>query len=122
MTTIEKTIISNLLNDEEYLRKVSPHLKVEYFKDRVEALFVQKTLDFFIKYNEVPNRKTLAIELAKTKPNQEDSIEISNILREVNFKTENQEWLLTETEKFCKQQAIYGAILDSCDIIEGKNS
>ena len=61
---IEKSILCNLINKENYIRKVSPFLKLEYFEDRAEKILLQEILKFFSKFNTLPNSKILNIELA----------------------------------------------------------
>jgi replicative DNA helicase len=118
---LEKTILSNLIHQEEYCRKVVPFIKPEYFSDQFERLVAEELLSFFTQYNKPASLDILAIQIGKRKlhPDQIDGIE--KYINTLDFKTENEDWLLSNTESFCKKQAVYNAIIDSFEIIEGKN-
>lgn len=118
---LEKTILSNLIHNEEYCRKVVPFLKVEYFADPYERIVAQELLTFFTDYNKPASLDILAIQLGKRKLHKDQIEGIEKYINDLTFKTENEEWLLKNTEGFCKKQAVYNAIIDSFEIIEGKN-
>lgn len=119
---IEKTILSNLLNNEEYCRKVVPFVKAEYFQDHFERVIADELLTFFNTYNKPASLEILAIQLGNRKNLSETQLEgLEKYINELTYKTDNEEWLLTNTEKFCKQRAVTNAILDAFDIIEGKD-
>lgn len=120
--TIEKTILSNLINNEDYCRKVVPFLKKEYFLDPYENVIADELLTFFNKYNTPASINALAIQLPNSKGiNSSDIASVESYINELTFLTENDEWLLEHTEKFCKERALQNAILDAFDIIEGKD-
>lgn len=121
MSKIEKTILSNLIHNEEYCRKVVPFLKSEYFADHYENVIADELLTFFNTYNKPASLDILAIQLGKRKLNQDQLKDIERYINELSFKTDNNEWLLSESEKFCKNRAVTNAILDAFDIIEGKD-
>lgn len=121
MHKIETTILSNLVNSEEYCRKVVPFLKKEYFADTTEAVLAEELISFFNAYNKPPSLDILAIQLGKKKLNKEEVKHLETKLNDLTFATENQDWLLGETEAFCKQRAVTNAILDAFDIIEGRD-
>ena len=119
---IETTILTNLIFDAEYTRKVIPFLKAEYFTDFNEKT-IFKTIDKYIeKYKSPPDLEALTIDIQKVSLNEEQYKTIQEYLTNLSFtaKVENQ-WLLDETEKFCKDKAIYNAILDGIHIIDGKS-
>lgn len=118
---LEKTILSNLIHQEEYCRKVVPFIKPEYFNDQFERIVAEELLSFFTQYNKPASLDILAIQIGKRKlhPDQIDGIE--KYINTLDFRTENEDWLLSNTETFCKKQAVYNAIIDSFEIIEGKN-
>jgi replicative DNA helicase len=120
--TLEKTILSNLINNEEYCRKVVPHLKKEYFADRKDAMIASLVVSFFTKYNKTASTEILAIEIANLKGLTDKEVpEYTEYLQSLNTQEKNQEWLLEQTEQFCKDRAVYNAILASIKIIEGKD-
>ena len=123
MTDIEKLILHNLLKNETYARKVTPFLKREYFHDR-SIRFVFETIHEFIqKYNNLPTKEALYIILDKNKTVTQDELKrISNIVEDISTSKESCdiEWLVNETESFCKEKAVYNAIMESIQIIDGK--
>jgi len=123
MTDIENIILHNLIKNETYSRKVTPFIQREYFHDR-SLRFVYETIhDFIIKYNNLPTKEALYIILDKNKSiTQEEMKRISNIVEEISANKEqcDAEWLMVETENFCKEKAVYNAIMESIQIIDGK--
>jgi replicative DNA helicase len=121
LATIEKTILSNLIHNEEFSRKVVPFLKKEYFLDPYENHIADELLTFFNKYNKPASLDILAIQLSNREKIGNEIANLESYINELTFITENNEWLLEHTEKFCKERALQNAILDSFDIIEGKD-
>jgi replicative DNA helicase len=110
------------MHNEEYCRKVVPFLKTEYFSDHFEKVVAQELLSFFTEYNQPASLDILAIQLGKRKDLRgEQLVACEKYINELTFKTDNDEWLYKNTESFCKKQAIYNAIIDSFEIIEGKD-
>ena len=119
---IESTIISNLLNNEEYARKVIVFLKDEYFMDATEKVVFSEIQKFWIKYNNVPSKEALQIAIEEKDDISSTIYEESQALIKGLGETDsNKEWLLDETEKFCKDKAVYNAIMESIEIIDGKH-
>ena len=123
MTDVEKLILHNLLKNETYARKVTPFLKREYFHDRGLRFVFETVHEFIIKYNNLPTKEAIYIILDKNKSiNQEEMKRITNYVEEISNSKENVdfEWLMAETETFCKDKAVYNAIMESIQIIDGK--
>jgi replicative DNA helicase len=119
---IEKSILSNLIHNEEYCRKVVPFLKKDYFADRREAILASQLIEFFNAYNKPASAEILAIEIGNRKDLSDKEIpEFETYINELTSKETNVEWLLGQTEKFCKERAVYNSILASIKIIEGKD-
>ena len=119
---IESTIISNLLNNEEYARKVIVFLKDEYFMDATEKVVFSEIQKFWTKYNNVPSKEALQIAIEEKDDISSTIYEESQALIKGLGETDsNKEWLLDETEKFCKDKAVYNAIMESIEIIDGKH-
>ena len=121
MSKIEKTILSNLIHNEEFCRKAVPFLKAEYFADHYENVIADELLTFFNEYNKPASLDILAIQLGKRKLSPDQIKDVEKYINDLTFRTDNEEWLLTHTEKFCKNRAVTNAILDAFDIIEGKD-
>ena len=119
---LETLILSSLLHDEEYLRKVLPFVKEEYFSDWAEKKVYAQVNTFVESYNSPPSKEALTIVFQDCKTLSEDEfsriIEVINGIEKVDH---NREWLLDETEKFCKNKAVYNAIVQSIQIIDGKD-
>ena len=118
---IENTILSNLVHNEEYCRKVLPFLKKRYFTERKEAIVFEEINKFFETYNKPVTQEILAIEVNNRKDISDTDLKDQQQLIGGLIKQDtNEEWLLNETETFCKKKAVYNAILDSIGIIDGK--
>lgn len=119
---IEKKILSNLISDEQYCRKVVPFIKKQYFSDRKEAILSEEIIKFFNKYNKPITKEILSIEVGNRKDlNDKELIEINEYINSFSEEKVNEDWLLTNTEKFCKDRAVYNAILSSIKIIDGND-
>lgn len=122
MSRIETTILSNLLYSEEYSRKVIPFLKKEYFSDRAEGIVSEEIFKFFENFNELATPEILSIEISNRRDiNESELIDAQALVGSFEQTPINTAWLLDETEAFCKQRAVYIAILESIQIIEGKD-
>lgn len=118
---IERVILNNLLNSDEYTRKVLPFLKEEYFHDDSEKVVFKIVHDFIIKYNTIPTSDIITLEINALRGLTDDRIiSINEILTEINKKTEtpNEQWLIDNTEQFCQDKALYNAIMKSIDIMK----
>lgn len=120
---IETAILSNLISNEEYSRKVLPHLKKEYFQDRKETIVYSIISKFFDEYNKPASKEIISIELGNTRGISDKELsEYTDYVNHLVKDDTNIEWLVNETEKFCKDRAVYNAILESIKIIDGKNA
>ncbi len=120
---IETIILKNLILNEEYTRKTIPFIKEQYFQDGVEKIIFKSIFDYIEKYNSNPTNEVLFIELEKTSFNEEQYNAAVNYLESEITKESDakQQWLLDETEQWCKDKAIYNAVLDGIHIIDGKD-
>ena len=119
---IERTILSNLLTNEDFVRKVMPFLRPEYFHDTSEKLLYTSIASSVAKYNKLPSTEQIVIDMNTQhnipEPEFKSAVDILNTLDTQN--TDN-EWLTDATEKFCQDKAIYNAIAEGIQIIEGKD-
>ena len=119
---IEQQILSNLIHDEHYCRKVIPFLKREYFGDRKESVIVKEIIEFFNKYNKPLTQDILAIEVSNANGVTDKEVaDIGEYIKTLNSAPVNTDWLMESTEKFCKDRAVYLAIMGSIKIFEGKD-
>lgn len=121
-TKIENVILSNLVTDEEYMRKVVPFLKRDYFSDNNERVVYEKVTNFIQEYNACPSKDALVIAIQNDKNLTEEQYnEVFEIIYNINPTEHNRDWLYKETEKFCKDKAVYNAILSSVAILDGRD-
>ena len=120
--TIERTTLSNLIFKESYARKVLPFIKPEYFSNRHERVVFEEINKFMEKYGNQPTKEALSIELDNRKDlNEEEFKSVLNIVETLSDAEVDMQWLVDTTEKFCKDKAVYNAILSGIQIIEGKD-
>ena len=114
---IQQTILRNLLSNEDYLRKVIPFLKKEYFEGEHKIVF-NEIVSFVNKYNKLPTKESITVDMTTA-----GTLEPVSGLVDIVFTPEpvNEEWLLNSTEKWCQDRAIYLAIMESINVIDGKN-
>ena len=121
-TKIEKVILQNLANDDVFMRKVIPFLKRDYFIDSNEKIVYDKIKNFIDEYNVIPTKDALVIASQNDKSLNEDQYkEVVELIHDLEPTDHNKDWLYKETEKFCKDKAIYNAILQSISIIDGRD-
>ena len=111
-------ILKNLLHHEEFARRVIPFLKEEYFHDKSESIVFVEIKNFIIKYNSIPTKEAIEISINKSKSlNEEEYKSIGRIMDSIGTcEEQNYQWLLDETEKFCKDKSVYNAIMESIHI------
>ena len=117
---IEDTILSHLIYDEEYTRKVIAFLKPEYFTDNKHKTTYIAISDYIMKYNSCPSIEALKIEIGSTTGLNETSYyDVAEYIAELkNDDQTSTQWLLDNTEKFCQDKALYNAIMESITIID----
>ena len=122
MTNLEQTILRNILTDEDYMRKVLPFIKPDYFEGVYRILF-REAGKFVGKYNKLPTAESFKIELDQSdKLTSEQYTMAVDILPQLFSKEQiDNQWLLDTTEKWCQDRAIYNAIMESISIIDGKH-
>lgn len=119
---IEEKILSSLVYDEEYCRKVAPFIKAEYFQDRAEKILSEEILEFFAKYNKPPTKEVLKITFNEREGISQDELKyVNEIIERLSDEPINKDWMIENSEKFCQDKALYNAILNSIKIIEGRD-
>ena len=122
---LEQTILKNLIYNEEYLRKVLPFLKSEYFTDRTDKTLYHEIASFTESYNSPPTIESLVLAVKERRNLTDDEVEkCETYLQEIS-KTKDEEskvqWLIDKTEQFCQEKAIYNAVLGAISILDGKD-
>lgn len=121
---IQTTILRNLINNDEFTRKVIPFIRKEYFESDHRLIFDQ-VICFVDKYNKLPTPEALEIELSSLDVNDALLVDASTVLNGIRATKDNAvdtDWLVDETERWCQDRAIHLAIMESINIIEGKHN
>ena len=122
MEKVEFLVLKNLLNNEEYLRKVVPFLKKDYFEESKYQVVFEEIFSFANEYNEPPTKEILSIEVEKRKDLNQDSLkDILHLIDCLDDYPVEYEWLVSTTEKWCRDRAIYLALLESISIADGQD-
>ena len=117
---IEEIILRNLICNEQYYRKVVPFIKADYFQEYNEKILFEEIADFAAKYDKVPTKEVLTINLQSrgdlTEETFKDTLSGLNSLSDdwIDY-----DWLLDATEKWCQDKAIYNALMQSIKIADG---
>ena len=120
----EQLILTNLIKNELYMRKVIPFLKPEYLSESHERKLFEEIKNFILKYNTQPSISALVLSAKEsTKLSENELNKTLDSLKEIGSDNSEQklEWLLDTTEKFCQEKAIYNGIMDSIQILDGKD-
>jgi replicative DNA helicase len=117
---IENVIFGNLVNNEEYARKVIPFLKSDYFTDNVDRTIYELIEEYVGKYSKFPTKEALAIDLGNKGGLSDEQFKSAETLIGDLTKSEDREidWLIDSTEKFCKDKALYNALMESIKLVD----
>ena len=122
MDKVEFLILRNLLHNEEYVRKVIPFIKAEYFEDPNQKIVFQEILSFVEEYNQPTTKEVLCIEVEKRKDVNEDSFkQLIHLIECLDDVPVEFGWLVNTTEKWCRDRAIYLALMESIHIADGED-
>lgn len=120
---LEQTILSNLLYNDEYCRKVFPYIKDEYFDDEELRKIFTTYASYVNTYKQAPSAEALKISLDARKDLNEEGFK--KVIQTVDsFTTDpntNQEWLIEQTEKFCQDKDLYNSIRRAILILDGQD-
>ena len=122
MDRVETTILRNMIHDEDYLRKVLPFIQPEYFNDHKDRVVFEEIAKFVVKYDKPASQEILRIEVENrsdvTDTEFKDTIELISSL---DLHETNKAWLVDTTEKWCRDRAIYLALMKSIKIADGQD-
>jgi len=120
MQEIETIILKSLTNNEVFLRKALPHIKKEYFEKQHQAVY-DIFLKFVTKYNKLPTPAILEIEFKESEyTNRPIANDTLALIRELSNDNDVElDWLIESTEKWCKDRAVYLALMESISIVDG---
>ena len=122
MERVPLTILKNLIHSEEYSRKVLPFVLPEYFEEKTDRVVFEEISNFLKAYDTLPTKEVLHIELEKRTDLSQDEFSLSDQLVSSLDKVDSEEqWMLDTTEKWCKERAIYLALMESIKIADGQD-
>jgi replicative DNA helicase len=122
MERIETTILRNLIFNEDYSRKVIPFIQPDYFEQKSEKIIFEEIVQFIVKYGSAITIEALNIEVEnRTDLNETEIKEIRDVNNSLNDNVVDKQWLLDTTEKWCRDRAIYLALMESIHIADGNN-
>jgi replicative DNA helicase len=122
MEKIETTILRNLLFNNEYCRKVLPFIKTQYFENFHEKIVFEEICKFIVSYEELATKEVLLIETEKRTDITEDTYKtICEYVSKLDNQHVDLEWIIDTTEKWCRDRAIYLALMESIKIADGQD-
>ena len=122
MSKVENLVIKNLLLDEEYVRKAMPFIKAEYFSELLEKNLYNVINKYFTEYNALPTKEALEIEVGQLgNISDEQHRQTIQYIRDIDDEKSEYDWILDTTENWCKERAIYLALMESIKIAEGND-
>jgi replicative DNA helicase len=122
MDKVEFLILRNLLYNEKYARKVIPFIKDEYFEDNNQRIVFQEILNFINQYNKLATKEVLAIEIEKRSDINDTTVkEILHLVDCLDDVPVELDWLVNTSEKWCRDRAIYLALMEAIQVADGKD-
>jgi replicative DNA helicase len=122
MDKVEILILRNLIYNEEYLRKAIPFIKADYFEDSNQKIIFEEIFTFVQEYNKQASKEVLSIEIEKRQDINDSSFkEVIGLLSSIEDSPSEFEWLVNTTEKWCRDRAIYLALMESIHIADGND-
>ena len=119
LDSVEVLVLRNLLYNEEYLRKVVPFIKAEYFEDPNQKIVFEEILKFVQEYNKPATQEILCIDIEKRSDiNDTQFQEITKLISYLADDPTDFEWLVNTTEKWCRERAIYLALMESIQLAD----
>ena len=123
MEKVEFLVLKNLLHNEDFLRKCIPFIKPDYFQDANQKIVFEEITDFVNQYNDVPTQEILSIEIEKRSDiNESNFKEVTQLISCLENEPTDHDWLLNTTEKWCRERAIYLALMESIQIADGQDN
>jgi len=122
MEQIETTILRNLVFNEDYSRKVIPFIQPDYFEQKKEKVIFEEIVKFIVKYGSAITIEALNIEVEnRTDLNESEIKDIRDLSSKFHNGLVDKQWILDTTEKWCRDRAIYLALMESIHIADGND-
>ena len=122
MEKVENLVLKNLIHNEEYARKVIPFIKKEYFEEESNRILYEEISEFIVKYDELPSKEAVSIEVENREDLTEQTFrELGKVLSYLDKEPADFVWLCDSTERWCRDRAIYLALMESIALADGKD-
>ena len=122
MDNVELLVLRSLLHNEDYARKVVPFIKAEYFEQPSQKIAYEEIADFIVEYDELPSKEALYIEVEKREDvNEEVYKNVKELIGVLDDSPADEDWLVNTSEKWCRDRAIYLALMESIQLADGKD-
>jgi replicative DNA helicase len=122
MEKVENLVLKNLIHNEEYARKVIPFIKKEYFEEESNRILYEEISEFIVKYDELPSKEAVSIEVENREDLTEQTFrELGKVISYLDKEPADFVWLCDTTERWCRDRAIYLALMESIALADGKD-
>ena len=122
MEKVENLVLKNLIHNEEYARKVIPFIKKEYFEEESNRILYEEISGFIVKYDELPSKEAVSIEVENREDLTEQTFrELGKVISYLDKEPADFDWLCDTTERWCRDRAIYQALMESIHIADGND-
>lgn len=122
-SSVETLVVNSFIFNEGFVRRVLPHIQDEYFEDASNKVLFDEVKKYFIEYDALPTREALCIELETRRDLTADQYNtLVNLIRTSDEEPHELKWLIDTTEKWCRDRAIYNALLESIQIADGNDT
>ena len=122
MDNVELLILRSLLYNEDYARKVVPFIQGDYFEQPSQKITFEEIATFITDYDELPSKEALYIEVEKRNDVNEESYKnIKELIGVLDDSPSDEEWLVNTSEKWCRDRAIYMALMESIKLADGQD-
>ena len=122
MDNVELLVLRSLLHNEDYARKVIPFVKGDYFEQPSQKIVFEEVSSFITEYDELPTKEALYIEVERRNDvNEEIYKQVKELINVLNDEPADQDWLVNTSEKWCRDRAIYLALMESIQLVDGKD-
>ena len=120
--SVEGLVVTNLIHNQDFTRKTLPHIKQEYFEDYNNKIIFDELAKYFMEYDALPSKEALSIEIESREDLNETTFsELKTSLENMTEEPHEIDWLVTTSEKWCRDRAIYNALLESIQIADGNS-
>ena len=124
LSNLETTILQGLINNEQFARKILPYVKDTYFETSTGRSLFQLCSEYFVEYGGCPTREALTIGVEEVDGTTEEEFRSLGETLPLLFEgsAQNYDFLVDKTEEWCKERAVYLALLESISIHDGKDN